>query len=138
MLVFETKFPIRYYETDQMGIVHHSNYIRFFECARNVMMEELGYPIQKCEEDGVTIPVVSVECHYKFPAKMGDTVTAVARIPKVPMAKLEVEQAVYNQDGVLCAEGKVVLGFLNKETGHPTRCPEKLVSIIEKGISEEK
>ena len=134
MLVFETKFPIRYYETDQMGIVHHSNYIRFFECARNVMMEELGYPIQKCEEDGVTIPVVSVECHYKYPAKMGDTVTAVARILKAPLAKLEVEQAVYNQDGVLCAEGKVVLGFLHKETNHPTRCPEVIRTLIEQKL----
>lgn len=131
MLIFETKFPIRYYETDQMGIVHHSNYIRFFECARNVMMEELGYPIQKCEEDGVTIPVVSVECHFKHPAKMGDTVTAVAKITRAPLAKFEVEQAVYNQDGVLCAEGKVILGFLNKETGHPTRCPEIVRTIIE-------
>ena len=134
MLVFETKFPIRYYETDQMGIVHHSNYIRFFECARNVMMESLGYPIQKCEEDGVTIPVVSVECHFKYPAKMGDTVTSVARIAKVPLAKLEVEQAVYNQDGVLCAEGKVVLGFLNKETGHPTRCPDVVRELIEEKL----
>lgn len=134
MLIFETKFPIRYYETDQMGIVHHSNYIRFFECARNVMMEELGYPIQKCEEDGVTIPVVSVECHFKHPAKMGDTVTAVAKISKTPLAKLIVEQAVYNQDGVLCADGEVVLGFLNKETGRPTRCPQIMSELIEKRL----
>ena len=136
-MVFKTSFPIRYYETDQMGIVHHSNYIRFFECARNVMMDSLGYPIQKCEEDGITIPVVSVECHYKYPAKMGDTVTVEAKILKAPLAKLEVMQAVYNQDGVLCAEGKVILGFLNKETGHPARCPEIMRQIIEKAINEE-
>ena len=133
-MVFETEFPVRYYETDQMGIVHHSNYVRYFECARNVMMEGLGYPIQKCEEDGITIPVVKVECQYKHPAKMGDIVKAVAIIKKVPMAKLEVEQAVYNQDGVLCAQGLVVLGFLNKETGHPARCPEILRDIIQQNI----
>lgn len=136
-MVFETEFPVRYYETDQMGVVHHSNYVRYFECARNVMMESLGYPIQKCEEDGVTIPVVKVECHYKFPARMGDTVKAVARINKTPMAKLEVEQAVYNQEGVLCAEGLVVLGFLNKETGRPARCPEILRDIIQQGVEKD-
>lgn len=135
MLEFKTSFPIRYYETDQMGIVHHSNYVRFFECARNVMMDSLGYPIQKCEEDGVTIPVVSVECHYRHPAKMGDTVTAVARIEKAPLAKLLVKQAVYNQDGVLCAEGTVVLGFLNKTTGRPTRCPQIMYELIEKSLN---
>ena len=67
---------------------------------------------------------------------MGDVVRAVAMIDEVPMAKLYVRQAVYNQDGVLCVEGKVSLGFLNKETGHPVRCPEKLVKAIEAHIND--
>ena len=109
MVYSETSFPVRYYETDQMGIVHHSNYIRYFECARNTLMIDCGYPIEKCEEDGVTIPIVTVECRYRLPAKMGDVVRAVAMIDEVPMAKLHVRQAVYNQDGALCVEGKVTL-----------------------------
>lgn len=136
MVYSETSFPVRYYETDQMGIVHHSNYIRYFECARNSLMVDCGYPIEKCEEDGVTIPIVTVESRYRFPARMGDVVRAVAMIDEVPMAKLYVRQAVYNQDGVLCVEGKVSLGFLNKETGHPVRCPEKLVKAIEAHIND--
>ncbi len=136
MLYSETILPVRYYETDQMGIVHHSNYIRYFECARNTMMMECGYPIEKCEQDGVTIPLVSMECRYRYSARMGDVVKVVAIIDEVPMAKLRVRQAVYNQDGVLCAEGKVTLGFLNKTTGRPTRCPEKLVKAIEAHIND--
>lgn len=127
----ETTFPVRYYETDQMGIVHHSNYIRYFECARNNMMREFGYPIEKCEEDGVTIPIVSLECKYKHPARMGDVVRVVAEVREVPMAKLRISQAVYNQDGTLCAAGDVVLGFLSKVTGRPVRCPEPLRKAIE-------
>ncbi len=130
MLYSEVILPVRYYETDQMGIVHHSNYIRYFECARDNMLVEGGYPIEKCEEDGVVIPIVSVECKYKHSAKMGDVLKAVAIIDKVPLAKLEVRQAVYNQDGVLCVEGKVVLGFLSKETGRPVRCPKPLLDMI--------
>ena len=130
MVYSETFFPVRYYETDQMGIVHHSNYIRYFECARNNMMREFGYPIEKCEEDGVTIPIVSLECHFKFPAKMGDELKVVAKINDEPMAKLRIIQEVYNQDGVLCAAGEVILGFLNKATGRPTRCPEPLLQAI--------
>ncbi len=136
MVYSETFFPVRYYETDQMGIVHHSNYIRYFECARNNMMREFGYPIEKCEEDGVTIPIVSVECHYKHPAKMGDDLKIVAIIESVPMAKLRIKQAVYNQEGTLCVEGEVVLGFLNKSTGRPTRCPEMLLQAIENHIND--
>lgn len=136
MYRYEVSFPVRYYETDQMGIVHHSNYIRYFECARNSMMDSWNYPITQCEAEGVTIPIVSVECRYKFPARMGDTVTAVATIARLPMAKLEIGQAVYNGEGRLCAEGKVVLGFLNKETGRPVRCPDKLLEIIKQLIEE--
>ena len=136
MVYFETFFPVRYYETDQMGIVHHSNYIRYFECARNNMMREFGYPIEKCEEDGVTIPIVSVECRYKYPARMGDDLRVVATIDTLPMAKLRIGQAVYNQEGTLCVEGEVVLGFLNKATGRPTRCPEKLLEAIKKHIND--
>ena len=136
MVYSDTSFPVRYYETDQMGIVHHSNYIRYFECARNNLMIDCGYPIEKCEEDGVTIPIVSVACRYRFPVRMGDVVRAVAMIDEVPMAKLYVRQAVYNQDGVLCVDGKVSLGFLNKETGRPVRCPEKLVRAIQDHIND--
>ena len=130
MMYYETSFPVRYYETDQMGIVHHSNYIRYFECARNLMIREGGYPIEQCEADGVVIPVVSVECKYKFSAKMGDVLRCTASIDKLPLAKLVIKQAVYNQDGVLCAEGQVILGFLSKEMGRPVGCPERLLEMI--------
>ena len=131
MIRSETKLPVRYYETDQMGIVHHSNYIRYFECARATLMIDCGCPIDKCEaEDGVTFPIVSLECRFKYPARMGDVVTAVATVESLPTAKLVIGQAVYNQDGVLCAEGKVTLGFLDKTTGRPVRCPERILNCF--------
>lgn len=136
MMYFETSFPVRYYETDQMGIVHHSNYIRYFECARNLMIREGGYPIEQCEADGVVIPIVSVECRYRHPAKMGDVVRCTASIDKVPLAKLVIRQAVYNQDGVLCADGQVILGFLDKNTGRPVGCPAKLLEMIESRMND--
>lgn len=136
MMYFETSFPVRYYETDQMGIVHHSNYIRYFECARNLMIREGGYPIEQCEAEGIVIPVVSVECKYKHSAKMGDVLRCTAVIDKLPLAKLVIKQAVYNQDNVLCACGQVVLGFLNKETGRPVACPERMLEMINSRMND--
>ena len=133
----EVKFPVRYYETDQMAVVHHSNYIRYFEMARSQMMEDWGFPIQRVESElGVMMPIVSVECHFKHPARMGDVLTAVAEIEKVPMAKLVVKQAVYNQREELCAEGAVTLGFIDAETFRPVRCPEAIARIIENHLNE--
>lgn len=138
MATFKTSFPVRYYETDQMAVVHHSNYIRYFEIARDEMMVKIGFPIQQCEEQlGVQVPIVSVECHFHRPAHMGDVLTAVAEYDKVPMAKMTIRQAVYNQDGVLLADGNVVLGFINKTTFRPTRCPEPIVALFEKHLNDQ-
>lgn len=132
MAIFKTSFPVRYYETDQMAVVHHSNYIRYFELARDQMMVSIGFPIERCEKElGVQVPIVSVECRFRHPARMGDVLTATAEVTRAPMAKMIIKQAVYKQDGVLCAEGTVTLGFLNKETFLPVRCPEPIVQLFE-------
>lgn len=136
MYYFETSFPVRYYETDQMAIVHHSNYIRYFECARTEMLIALDYPIEAIEADGVVMPVVSVTCKYKHSAKMGDVLRVVCMIDKVPLAKLPIREEVYNQDGVLCAEGVVTIGFLDKATGRPVACPPKFTKILEERIND--
>ena len=136
MALFTATFPVRYYETDQMAVVHHSNYIRYFEIARDEMMIQLGFPIERCEAElGVLVPIVSVECRFRHPARMGDVLTATAEVKRVPQAKMVIAQTVVNQDGVLCAEGTVTLGFLNKETFAPVRCPEELTVLIEKHLN---
>ena len=137
MTHFELTFPVRYYETDQMGVVHHSNYIRYFENARNEMMVDWGFPITTCEKEyGVMIPIVGVECHFRHPARMGDVVTAVAGMDKVPMAKMVIRQSVVNQNGELCAEGTVTLGFIDAKSFRPVRCPEVLARIIEQHLND--
>lgn len=136
MAVFKSTFPVRYYETDQMAVVHHSNYIRYFEIARDEMMVRLGFPIERCEKElGVQVPIVSVECHFRHPARMGDILTATAEVNSIPLAKMVIKQAVYNQEGVLCAEGTVTLGFLNSSTFRPVRCPEPVAALFEKYIN---
>ena len=58
------EIKVRYYETDQMGIVHHSNYLKFFELARIEWLEKLKMPYQKIEESDIILPVV--KCEIKF------------------------------------------------------------------------
>ena len=86
----ETQIEVRYYETDLMGIVHHSNYIRYFECGRHQFLLDVGLPITELEKSGIMMPVVSVEAHYHTPARMGDILRVVSRVEKEPMARVEV------------------------------------------------
>ena len=130
MLKNEHFLDVRYYETDQMGIVHHSNYIRYFECGRTAMLKELGLPIEKIEEAGVMLPVVSVECRYKVPARLGDTLRIVSVIDEIPRAKLVIRTQIFNPADQLVCEGEVVLGSINAETRRPVRCPDALSAIF--------
>ncbi len=72
---FEYKRKMNYYETDRMGIIHHSNYIRFLEEARCAWMEKFNLPMQKLEENGITIPTLEVNCKYKHHVTSGDIIT---------------------------------------------------------------
>ncbi len=63
---------VQYYETDQMGIVHHSNYIRWFEEARVDFLDQAGLPYKEVEQRGYESPVIGVQCSYKSPARFGD------------------------------------------------------------------
>lgn len=64
----------QYYETDQMGIIHHSNYIRWFEEARIDYLEQVGLPYDSLEKAGIVIPVLSISCQYKSMTRFGETV----------------------------------------------------------------
>ena len=130
----ELTLDVRYYETDQMGIVHHSNYIRYFECGRVDLFAQLGFPVPAIEAMGVMLPVVSVECRYKTPARLGDKLRVVSVVDSVPMAKMYIKNESYNQDDVLLVEGSVTLGFIDSVTRRPVRCPKVLVEVIEKNL----
>lgn len=70
--IYERK--INYYETDRMGVVHHSNYIRYLEEARCYLLNEMEMPFSMFEENGITIPVLGVNCNYKYHVTFGDTI----------------------------------------------------------------
>lgn len=127
----ELTLDVRYYETDQMGIVHHSNYVRYFECGRVDLLEKAGLPLSQIEKAGVMLPVISVECRYKYPARFGDRLKIVSIIDDKPMAKLRIRNEIYNQDGILLCEGAVILGFIDSVTRRPVRCPESLLSVLD-------
>ena len=137
MYTSEIKLDVRYYECDQMGIVHHSNYVRFFECGRNQMMKELDIPIEKMEEQNILFPVVSVDIHFKLPSRMGDTLRVVTTLTKKPMAKLLFDQKVYNQRDELVCFGSVVVGFISADKRIPVRAPKVFLEKIDAYFPED-
>ena len=74
-IIFER--TINYYETDRMGVVHHSNYIRYLEEARCFWLDKIEMPFSLLEENNITIPVLGVNCTYKFHVTFGDTIQII-------------------------------------------------------------
>lgn len=105
---------IQYYETDKMGIVHHSNYIRWFEEARGFAMERAGASYITIEELGYVSPVLSVEVQYKNMMRYGQTAKIIVEITKFNGVKMEVAYKVLDKEtNMMCCEGKTSHCFLD-------------------------
>ena len=71
---FTFERTVNYYETDKMGVVHHSNYIRYMEEARCQWLNSIDMPFGTLEKNNITIPVLGVSCDYKYHATFEDTI----------------------------------------------------------------
>lgn len=96
-MAFIYEREINYYETDKMGIVHHSNYIRFLEEARCAWLRSIGIPYDMLEENGITIPVLGVECDYKHHVTYGDTIAIELSIEEYNGVRMNVKYMVTNK-----------------------------------------
>jgi len=108
--VFDAKVRVRYAETDQMGVVYHSNYIIWFEIGRVEMLRSLGFTYREMEkQDGTHIAVVEVRCRFKAPALYDDSIFVRTRLLNVRDSLLHFGYEVLREaDGVLLAEGETV------------------------------
>lgn len=89
---------INYYETDKMAVVHHSNYARYLEECRIMMLEHYGISLCMFEEMGYMIPVVELNCKYIESAKYGDTIKIVPKLSEVSPVKFKITYKIYNED----------------------------------------
>ena len=110
---------VQYYETDGMGIVHHSNYIRWFEEARVDLLEKLGYGYDRIEAEGFSSPVLEVACQYKTMTRFGDTVHIFAHVVEYNGVRMTLHYEVCDaQTGVLRCQGESRPCFMGRD-GRP-------------------
>jgi len=95
---------VQYYETDKMGIVHHSNYIKWMEEARIDFLEQIGWDFDKLEASGVVSPVLSIDCKYRMSTVFPDLIDIDVWVESFKGFKLKIGYAM-ERDGVLVCEG---------------------------------
>lgn len=111
---------VQYYETDRMGITHHSNYLRFMEEARVAFMERVGFPYARLEEMGIVSPVTGVNCKYLSPTTFDDRVAVDVSVRAFNGVVLTIGYEMTKQDGTRVFTGTSDHCFLNRE-GHFVR-----------------
>lgn len=130
MISFETKIRVEYHHTDQMGIVHHSNYVKFFEVARTEWLRAMGVTYAEMERRGVMMPIVDVAVKYRNPALYDELISVTAFVDAMPMARMTFRYEVRGEDGREIASGSTTLGFIDSQTRRPVRAPQWLLEGI--------
>ncbi len=109
------KHTVQYYETDRMGIVHHSNYIRWMEEARIDFLNQIGWGYDKLEAAGVISPVTSVECKYKQSTTFPDEVFINVRVELVNGVRLQLRYEMEKEDGKTVCQAKSEHCFMDTD-----------------------
>ena len=130
MISFETKIRVEYHHTDQMGIVHHSNYVKFFEVARTEWLRAMGITYAEMERRGVMMPIVDVAVKYRNPALYDELISVTAFVDEAPMVRMTFRYEVRGEDGREIATGSTTLGFIDSQTRRPQRAPQWLLEVI--------
>lgn len=125
------ELEVRYAETDQMAVVHHANYVVWFELARTRLCEASGFHYADIEKLGFFLMVTGVQVSYRQPARYGDTVHVRCHVERKASRGLTFGYEV-TRDGDLLARGSTDHVWVDKATGRPVRTPEPLEAPFRK------
>ncbi|HZF07549.1 MAG TPA: thioesterase family protein [Thermoanaerobaculia bacterium] len=134
----DTEIEVRYAETDQMGVVHHANYVVWFELARTRLCALSGFRYADIEAMGYFLMVTGVEVRYRQPARYGDTVRVVSWGERLLSRGVRFAYEVWKGDDLL-ATGATDHIWVERATGRPSRTPEAVRASFRRlaGLPEE-
>lgn len=126
------KLRVNFYDTDLMGVVHHSNYIRWFETGRVEFLRGFGIDLNEMMSDGIVFPIVEIQAKYHSPAKFDDELELEIIPAVMTKVKWEFEYKIrkFGEEKIL-VEGSSRNVFTDAATGKIIRLPEKYFTKLE-------
>ncbi len=120
----EIQVRVRYAETDRMGLLHHANYLVYFEQGRTELLRQRGVSYREVEDGGFLLVIVEIGCRFKRPARYDDLLTVRTSVERVTHVKI-VHKYEVMRDGEMLAEGRSTLACVDRE-GRPQALPQML------------
>lgn len=124
-----TRLRVRYDETDPMGFVHHSHYLKYFEIGRTELLRAAGGSYRDMEASGQLVVVVRIDCRYRAPARYDDLIDVTTQITKITAAKI-LHHYVIRRDQTVLVEADVTLAVIDRQ-GQLQRVPQSLIDAFE-------
>jgi acyl-CoA thioester hydrolase len=125
-----------FYETDQMGVIHHANYIRWFEEARVDYMDQMGYGYEKSNQAGIDFALTGLSCEYKSPVRFGQAVIIEAGITLLTPSRMAVAYTVTDAaTGALRTVGETRHCYFDREKQRPVSLKKVLPELYERLVS---
>ena len=121
----EIQVRVRYAETDRMGLLHHANYLVYFEQGRTELLRSLGYSYKDLEDQGYLLVLHKLEIRYRSPARYDDLLTVRTTVVRTTAVRIDHRYEVW-RDGTLLAEGTSTLACVDRE-GRLQPLPEFLL-----------
>ena len=144
-MIAKSHIVVRYAETDQMGIVHHSNYPIWYEVARTELIKQMGLTYSEMEQQGLILPLIELQSKYISAAYYEDRLIVEAELKKVTGVKMEIEYAVYREDDETPINvGKTIHALVGRNltpVNVSKQVPDiyqKLLRAVEKPLLEDK
>lgn len=127
---FRTSFRVSYSDTDQMGFMHHSNYLKYYENARWELFRIIGFPYSGLESDGLIFPVVSASVRYLRPALYDQEISVITSISVFKGASIIFENSAYNKSGEKINNATITVACVRKCSGKPCPLPQFLLQKL--------
>ena len=113
MLSDEITIRVRYAETDRMGLLHHANYLVYFEQGRTELLRQMGRTYRDVEDQGFFLVLVKIEVRYRQPARYDDFLTLRTTVTRTTPVRIEHKYELF-RDGQLLAEGSSTLACVDR------------------------
>ena len=135
MISHSYKIRINYSDTDKMGFLHHSNYVRIYENARWEALRELGIPYSEIESMGIFMPVIAMDFKFIKSAYYDDVLTVTTTISELPKSRITFGFELRNASGEIINTANLSCAFIDSETSKAVRPPKNLLEIIDEKLS---
>ena len=130
MYISESKIRVRYGETDKMGVVYYGNYALYYEVGRTELFRELGLSYKHFEQQGIILPVVSLNIKYIAPAYYDDVLTIKTTLTELPGYKINFTYEIFNKENKCLNQGETSLVFIDEKKGRPIKAPTELIDKL--------